>query len=69
MDSASWTATNPTLDRYFAHKMTETDRLIDRLTKGHAVSLGAVDDALDSHEAKRLGAGAYPTTVCSKQSL
>jgi hypothetical protein len=60
MNSQSYTATNPTLDRYYLHKVAEVDRLIVRLKRGRAVSLDAVDDALDSQDARRLGGHPMP---------
>ena len=62
MNSQSYTATNPTLDRYYLHKAAEVDHLIDRLKRGRAVSLDAVDDALDSQDARRLGGHPMPIT-------
>jgi len=62
MNSQSYTATNPTLDRYYLHKVAEVDRLIVRLKRGRAVSLDAVDDALDSQDARRLGGHPMPIT-------
>jgi hypothetical protein len=62
MNSQSYTATNPTLDRYYLHKVAEVDRLIARLKRGRAVSLDAVDDALDSQDARRLGGHPMPLT-------
>jgi len=62
MSSQSYTATNPTLDRYYLHKVAEVDRLIKRLKRGRAVSLDAVDDALDSEDARQLGGHPMPIT-------
>ena len=67
MNSQAYTATNPTLDRYYLHKVAEVDRLIDRLRRGRAVSLDAVDDALDSQEARRLGG--HPMPIVNDQRL
>ena len=60
MNSQAYTATNPTLDRYYMHKVAEVDRLIHRLKRGRAVSLDTVDDALDSQDARRLGGHPMP---------
>jgi hypothetical protein len=67
MSSQSYTATNPTLDRYYMHKVAEADRLIDRLKRGRAVSLDAVDDALDSEDARQLGG--HPMPITDRQRL
>ncbi len=67
MNSQSYTATNPNLDRYYLHKVSEVDHLIDRLRRGRAVSLDAVDDALDSQEARRLGG--HPMPIVNDQRL
>ncbi len=67
MSSQSYTATNPTLDRYYMHKVSEVDRLVERLRRGRAVSLDAVDDALDSQEARLLGG--HPMPIVNDQRL
>src|SRR5208337_2103002 len=67
MNSQSWTASNPTLCRFYAHKVVEIEDLIKSLQSGRAVSLDAVDRALDNHDARRLGGDSSP--VRFKQSL
>jgi hypothetical protein len=67
MNSQSWTATNPTLDRFYRTKLRQVDFLIDRLRKGVAVPLDAVDDALDSQDAARLGG--HPMPLAGRESL
>jgi len=60
MNSQAYTSSNPTLDRYYMHKVAEVDRLIHRLKRGRAVLLDAVDDALDSQDARWLGGHPMP---------
>jgi hypothetical protein len=67
MNSESWSSSNPTLDRFYRFKVRETDYLINRLRRGRSVSLDAVDDALDSEDARRLGG--HPLPIPDKQSL
>ena len=67
MNSQSWSSSNPTLDRFYRFKAKETDYLINRLKRGRSVPLDAVDDALDSQDAKRLGG--YPSPIPDKQSM
>ncbi len=67
MNSQSWTSTNPTLNRFYRAKVRQVDFLIDRLRKGVAVPLDAVDDALDSQDAARLGG--HPMPIAGRESL
>jgi hypothetical protein len=55
MNSTSWSATNPTLDHFYARKAASVEALIQRLEGGKAVSSGEVARALDNSQAQRLG--------------
>lgn len=53
MNSTSWSADNPTVDRYYRRKAKEVHLLIDELQGGRAVPLATIHAALDDSEARR----------------
>jgi hypothetical protein len=55
MNPTSWSADNPTLDRFYARKAVAVEALIGRLEAGESVAPPEVARALDTSRARRLG--------------
>jgi hypothetical protein len=55
MNATSWSADNPTIDRFYARKAASVEALIHRLKGGGSVSSVEVARALDNSRALRLG--------------